>query len=385
MSVESIVAAIEFALPARRPIGHHDPHFGNLEADYLSRWIKANGQGDFWRLKLENLLCRYCDVPYVVPTNSGTSALHLALLAVGVKPGEEVIVPNLTFVGTANAVHLAGAIPYFIDATSLSLSGHDLREYLKKNTAPYPGTKYRLNPATNRVISAVIAVDLFGFPADLIELQAVADEFGLQLIEDAAQALGSQLENRKCGSYGSAAILSFNSNKIVTGHGGGALLTKSREIADRARHLGATARVQHPWKIEHTEVGYNYRMSSLTAAVICAQFERIEDFLVAKKQILQKYGNALINELETVVLSNVLGVFSHLIQPNYWLSSIRVPPEMKTTLLRKLHGKGILARELFMPLHKMFPDSPQQAEMANSEYWYDRVICLPSGVALSCP
>lgn len=384
MSVESIVKAIESVLPAHRPIGHHDPHFGNLEADYLSKWVKTNGQGDFWGLKLENLLCNYCDVPYVVPTNSGTSALHLALLAVGVKPGEEVIVPNLTFVGTANAVNLAGAIPHFIDITSLSLSGHDLREYLKKNTVPYPGTRYRLNPTTNRVISAVIAVDLLGFPADLIELQAVAYEFGLQLIEDAAQALGSQLENRKCGSYGSVAILSFNSNKIVTGHGGGALLTKSREIADRARHLGATARVQHPWKIEHTEVGYNYRMSSLTAAVICAQLERIEAFLMAKRQILQQYGEALTNERDVFVLSNVSGAANTLTQPNYWLVSIAVPRQMKTTLLRKLHSKGIFARELFTPLHRMFPDNPQQVEMANSEYWYNCVICLSSGVALSC-
>ncbi len=384
MSVESIVKAIESVMPPYRPVGHHDSQIGLLERQNLSWWLEFNGQGDGFLLKLEHLLCTYCDVPYVVPTNSGTSALHLALIAVGVTPGEEVIVPNLTFAGTANAVHLLGAIPHFIDPTSLSLSGYDLRDYLKKNTAPTKDGRGRLNPITNRVISAVIAVDLLGFPADLIDLQAVAYEFGLQLIEDAAQALGSQLENRKCGSYGSAAILSFNSNKIVTGHGGGALLTKSKEIADKARHLGATARVDHPWKVEHTGVGYNYRMSSLTAAVICAQLERIEAFLAAKKQILQQYATALTDEHEVFVLSSASGRASTLPQPNYWLISLVVVPEMKTPLLRKLHEKGIHARALFTPLHKMFPDCPHQAEMPNSEYWYERVVCLPSGVAIAC-
>lgn len=377
MSVESIVKAINSV--TKGPVGLHNPHFGELEADHLARCRRMNGQGVFFHLKLEKLLGDYCGVPYVVPTNSGTSSLHLALLVLGIKPDEEVIVPSLTFVATANAVRYVGAFPHFIDC-SLVMTGENLRQYLEKNTKPAPDRKGRLNPKTNRVISAVIAVDLLGFPADLVELEAVASEFGLLLIEDAAQALGSSIGPRKCGSFGSAAIFSFNSNKIVTGHGGGALLTKDAKVAERARTLSTTARVDHPWKVENTEVAYNYRMPTFSAAVICAQLERLPEFLVAKKHLRRKYGLALANE-ETVSVVEVVGGGAC---SNYWLTSITVrPPIQKDALLYELHQAGIKARALFTPLHRTFPDYPRETDMQSSIHWFERTVCLPSGVFLA--
>jgi perosamine synthetase len=217
----------------------------------------------------------------------------------------------------------------------------------------------------------------------LKELEIVAEEFGLKFIEDAAQALGSKLENRACGSYGDAAILSFNNNKIVTGHGGGALLTGNKEIADRAKHLSNTARISHPWEVEHTETGYNYRMSSVTAALVCAQLERLDEFLGAKQFLLSRYENSL---------KNVLGVFHVNDSPpvgegelllNNWLISIVVDPSIKEELLSKLHERKIQARALFTPLHRLFCYCPHKDPMTLTDYWFDRVVCLPSGVVLA--
>lgn len=377
MSIESIVKAINSV--TKGPVEHHNPHFGELEADYLDGCRKMNGQGAFFHLKLEKLLGEYCVIPHVVPTNSGTSALHLALLALGIKSNEEVIVPSLTFAATANAVRYVGATPHFIDCP-LVLTGTILRQFLEKNTKPTLNGKGRLNPKTNRVISAVIAVDLLGFPADLVELEQVAGEFGLLLIEDAAQALGSSIGTRKCGSFGSAAIFSFNSNKIVTGHGGGALLTKDLKVAARARTLSTTARTDHPWLVENTELAYNYRMSSFTAAVICAQLERLEDFLIAKKRLLQKYGEVFVNEEGVSIIGSI--PFGRC--PNYWLISITVqPPIHKDRLLYELCQKGIKARALFTPLHLCFPEHPRELDMSLSDHWFSKTVCLPSGVFLA--
>jgi len=376
MSVESVVKTISSVTLG--PKGHHDPSFGELESDYVTRCLKANGQGDFWRLNLEKKIGNYCQVPFVVPTNSGTAALHVGLAAAGVKPNEEVLVPSLTFVGTANAVCYVGAIPHFIDCL-LVLSGYTLRKYLEKNTKPTEDGRGRLNPTTNRVISAVIAVDLLGFPAELNELEEVAEDFGLCLIEDAAQAFGSSIGDRKCGSFGKAAILSFNSNKIVTGHGGGALLTKDESIAARARALSNTARTDHPWRIEHVELAFNYRMSSLTAALICAQIDRIDSFLEAKKIILEKYVNALVHENDVSVLRYANSIY----KPNYWLATIL--SNSRSELLNSLHKKGIKARALFTPLHSLpaFDGFPHEEDMCGTKFCYKNYVCLPSGVSIA--
>lgn len=376
MSVDSIVKAIEGVLPRRRPIGHHDPYIGYPEHEYLDKWRRTIGPGGsptFWQDRLADELKKTCGVPYVVPTNSGTSALHLALLALKVQPNEEVLVPSLTFVGSVNPIRYVGAVPNFIDC-SLVMSGQHVREYLEKHTKEIPHKKGRLNSATNRVISAIVVVDLLGFPADLKELEIVAEEFGLHLIEDAAQALGSKLENRACGSYGNAAILSFNNNKIVTGYCGGALLTGNKVLADKARHLSNTARIKHPWEVEHTDTGYNYRMSSVTAALVCAQLERLDEFMGAKQFLRSMYEDAL-SACPTLMLAPSAN-------GNNWLISIIVDPSIRELLFHKLYEKGIHARALFMPLHRQFSYCPHQNGMKMTEYWFERVVCLPSGVGL---
>lgn len=339
--------------------------------------------GENWVQKFQDRIATYCGVEQAVPTNSGTSALHLALLAAGVKPNDEVLVPSLTFAATANAVSYLGATPHFIDG-GIGANTYKLRRHLEQNTTSTPDRRGRLNPKTGRVISCVVAVDLLGFPADLTRLEGLADEFGLIFIEDAAEALGSIHSNRRCGSFGAASTISFNNNKIITGNGGGVVLTDDPALAATAWHYSRQARTGHPWKVEHDAIAFNYRMSNLTASVICAQLDRIEEFIAAKKKLLTRYKEAFAgcDALEVLEATK-----PHHGEPNYWLISVRLTPrhiELRDEILNGLHERGIQARALFTPLHKQDPykDFPRQPNMGYSEDEAARVFCLPSGVGL---
>lgn len=384
MSVKSIVKAIDTLLPREgRPFEHHAPSINGSEAAFVAECLKSDPYGAVSVKRLELALAEYCGVRHAVATSSGTTALHLALLAVGVKPDTEVLVPSLTFAATANAVCHVGAVPNFIDG-SLGINAYKLRRYLEQNTKPADDKRGRVNKKTGRTISALIVVDLLGFPADMPRLSAVTEEFGLILIEDAAQALGAHLGNQRCGSFGAAAILSFNGNKIVTGMGGGAFLTNDEWLAAKAWDLGNTARVPHHWLIEHKSVAFNYRMTGLTAAMILAQLDRIDEFLGAKLGIVSMYLRALEGCPDIDILTA-----KELWQgrPNYWLATAVLKPlfeGQRDAILKLLHRKDIRARALFTPLHKLdhFADCPRQANMSMSEDAFSRIICLPSGVAL---
>lgn len=228
-------------------------------------------------------------------------------------------------------------------------------------------------------------VDLLGFPADMTRLSEIADEFGLILIEDAAQALGASLGNQACGSFGKAGILSFNNNKIVTGNGGGAVLTNDEWIAAKVSQLSTTARTEHPWRVEHELIGYNYRMGNVSAALASAQLAQLPFFLRAKKNLFSKYREAL-KDFDEVTLLKPTEEWHG--EPNYWLISLVFKKPGACTverdaLLTALHANGIQARTLFTPLHKlpMYENSPRD-KMQYAEDTFFRTVCLPSGVGL---
>lgn len=376
-----LVTAIASVLPKRRPIHHHEPYTLHREQQNITKCLEGGLANDDWIRKLEEELRRTCGATQAIAVSSGTAALHVTLLAAGIKPGEEVLVPSLTFAGTANAVSYCGAIPNFVDGP-LGISAYKLRRYLERTTCANPDKRGRLNCKTGRVISALIAVDLLGFPADMQKLSAVADEFGLILIEDAAQALGAKIGNQPCGSFGRAAILSFNNNKIVTGNGGGAVLTNDEWLAAKAHQLATTARVTHPWKVEHDAIAYNYRMGAINGALACAQMERLPVLLVAKRALLARYEGAL-GDFKGVAMLKATEVWHG--QPNYWLSSLIFKRSGDCTadrdeLLAELHDHGIYARSLFTPLHKlpMYAGNPRDT-MQYAENTFSRVVCLPSG------
>ncbi len=382
--MKHLAAAIASVLPPRRPIHHHEPHIWDQELTNVNEALYDGIANDKWVQKLEEELARVCGTTQAIAVSSGTAALHITLLAAGIQPNEEVLVPSLTFAGTANAVSYCGAQPHFVDG-SLGVNAYKLRRYLERATCANPSKRGRLNCQTGCVISALIVVDLLGFPADWPKLSEVADEFGLILIEDAAQALGASLGNQHCGSFGKAAIFSFNNNKIVTGNGGGAVLTNDEWLAAKAHQLATTARTNHPWRVEHDAIGYNYRMGALNGALACAQLERLPVFLAAKKALLARYEEALASFDDVALLKPTEPWHG---EPNNWLISLVLKrPGDRTAdreaLLKELNDQGIYARSLYTPLHQLphYADCPRD-DLRSAENTFSRIVCLPSGFAL---
>ncbi|MFS0724038.1 LegC family aminotransferase [Paenibacillus sp. 1P07SE] len=363
----------------RRPVALHEPELGQREQEQLLRCL-ATGYVSAVSEQvslLETELARTASVRHAVAVISGTAALHLALLAAGVTAGDEVILPALTFVATANAVAYCGAIPHFADSSlpDLGLSPEKLERHLADETEMARG-RCR-NRRTGRTIRALVAVHVLGHPADLPALSAICRKHRLALVEDAAAALGSHRDGIPCGSWGRTAAISFNGNKIITTGGGGAMLTDDDELAAAARHLAAAAKQAHPWRYEHTAVAFNYRMPGLNAALGLAQLERLEDSLVRKRRLARSYREAMRGVTGAKML-----VEPRRARSNYWLNALLLEPGRESLLqplLERLHGEGILARPLWTPLHQltMYRKCPRM-DLSGTESLCARTVCLPS-------
>ena len=379
-----VVAAIRAVLPSPAILPLHEPIFVGREWDYIREcldtgWVSSVGA---FVDRFEAMLAERCAVQRAVVMVNGTAALQVALQLVGVEPDDEVLVPSLTFVATANAVSHCGAIPHFVDVEALTL-GIDpaaLRAYLAANTERKSGRFF--NPRTGRRISAIVPVHVFGTSVDMEPLLEVAKEFELPVVEDATEALGSTYKGRPCGSLGSIGVLSFNGNKIITTGGGGALLTDDTAIADRAKHLTTTAKLPHQWAYRHDAVGYNYRLPNLNAALGCAQLERLDDFVAAKQKLAARYRTSFHDVAGCQIFQAPPFASS-----NYWLVALildRPEPARRDEILQAAHAAGILARPAWEPLHRLQPyhDCPAMP-LSVTENLVDRIISLPSGPALA--
>jgi perosamine synthetase len=353
---KEIVEAIKSVLPKRRPIEHHEPWVNQaiLVQDFLNdKYVK----------QLEERLSDYTGAEQVLCTNSGTSALHVALLACGIQPGDEVIVPAATYVATANAVSYCQATPHFIDGAP-TIRPYKLRQHL----ASY---KNRKN------VKAIIPVHLMGHPADMIGLNQVAHDFGLKVIEDAAQSLGTTITGKHCATFGDAAAISFNNNKIITGNGGGALLTNDPFIAAKAHHLASIARVPHRWLVSNDAIAWNYHMGNINAALVVSQLDNFRSILAAKRDLAVRYRQALGGMVKFLEPTQTQA------EPNYWLNTILVSE--RDALLEALHKEGIRARAMFTPLHHLpqYKDHPRSdAVMHEADDLFNKAVCLPSGYNL---
>ena len=275
-------------------IALHEPRF-NTQAEKLvlecvrSTYVSSVGK---YVQDFEAELAAVCEVKHAVAMVNGTAALEVALRVVGVDPGSEVLMPSLTFIATANAVSHLHAVPHFVDVEdeSLGIDSDALLRHLKQIGRQTSGGFF--NKETGRRISAIVPVHVFGHPAAMDELNAVASTFDLPVIEDAAEALGSQYKQKQCGSLGHAGAFSFNGNKILTTGGGGAVVTNDGKIADLARHLSSTAKLAHPWKFEHDSVGYNYRMPNLNAALGVSQLMDLTTRIASKRTLCGRYESA---------------------------------------------------------------------------------------------
>ncbi|WP_206810936.1 LegC family aminotransferase [Paradesulfitobacterium ferrireducens] len=367
----------------REVIGLHEPQFCGNEWDYLEEclttgWVSSVGK---FVDRFEQMLAEYTGVKRAIAVVNGTAALHIALKVIGVKTGDEVLVPTLTFVATANAVEYCGAIPHFADSEekSLGLDPHKLEIWLNEIAELRHGECF--NRQTGRRIKAVIAMHTFGHPVDLDPLLEVCRRFKLELIEDAAESIGSFYKGRHTGNWGKFATLSFNGNKTITTGGGGAILTNDEELGKEVKHLTTTAKIPHPWAYYHDRVGYNYRLPNINAALGCAQMEQLDSFLEKKRILAERYKFAF---------SKVQGIrfFTEpdFAQSNYWLNVLLLDDEnafIRDTLLKKLNTSGIMARPAWTLMHKlpMFHSCPRM-DVSTAENIESRLINIPSGALL---
>jgi len=388
-AIEAIVRAIGTVLPEALPEGGaayalHEPDLTQVEfegvAESLARGFVSSAMpvGEW----LETELCERTGARQAVVLSSGTAALHLALLDAGVEPGDEVLMPSLSFVATANAAAYCGATPHFVDvdASSYGIDPDRLRGYLEQIAHPRKG---RLeNRRTGRRLAAIVAVHAFGRPCNLQALRPLSMELGIPLIEDAAAALGSRHLGTPIGGTGRYVAISFNGNKIVTAGGGGCLLSDDAEAASRARHLSTTARVSHAWRVRHDAVGFNYRMPSLNAALARSQLSRLPDFLERKHALFEGYRAAL---------KGVPGARVQDDRPygcsNHWLTLLELDASLageRDRLLEQLHARRILARPAWDPLHSlpMYGDAPRD-DLAVTDRVASSLVCLPSGSGLA--
>jgi perosamine synthetase len=379
---DQIVQAIRAAL-GRDIANLHEPSFDDKEKAYIVDCIESTFVSSVgpYVTRFEEQLAEYVGVKRAVAVVNGTAALHIALLLAGVKPGDEVLVPALSFIATANAVHYLGATPHFVDSTerTLGIDPHALRDHLKQTAISSPkGIKNRY---TGAPIRALVPMHTFGHPCEMLELLEIADEFGLVLVEDAAESLGSTYRGQHTGSFGKLSAVSFNGNKIITTGGGGAILTNDEELADEAKHLTTTAKVSHRWEYNHDRIGYNFRMPNINAALGCAQLEKLPMFVESKRRLAESYRDAF---------SNIDGQ-RFFLEPNechsnYWLQTI-VLDEVNSNLRDAVLSATNLARLTTRPawsllcLQAPYRGCPR-AEIGVAKELEKRIINIPSSAFL---
>ena len=361
----------------------HEPSMGKKETNYVTETIKNNfvSTKGIYVQRFEKKIKNYTKANHVTSTINGTQAIFIALKALGIKQNEEVLVPALTFVGTVNAISYLGAEPHFIDSNikDFGIDCRKLENYLKKIVI-FKKNK-SINKKTGRAIRAIIPVHVFGHPCDIEFILRLAKKYKLKIVEDAAECLGSFYKNKHLGTFGDAGCLSFNGNKIITTGGGGAVLSKNKNLNKKIRHLISTAKVQHKWEYIHNEVGYNLRLPSLNAALGLAQISKINFFLKQKRKLFLKYKN-IFDKIGGVKLFKE-NKFS---KSNYWLQTIILDYKnihLKNKLLKSGYSRKIFMRPAWKLISELNPyKNKQKMNLNGARDIYKRVINLPSSQKL---
>lgn len=361
----------------------HEPLFRGNEWIYTKEcldtgWVSSVGK---FVDQFEAELAIYTGAKKAVAVVNGTAALHISLLLAGVKSNDEILIPALTFVATANAVAYCNAVPHFVDCDekTLGIDPVKLENYLKEFAEIRADGCY--NPQTGRRIKAVVPMHTFGHPVDLDRLAEVCKTYGLELVEDAAESLGSFYKGKHTGNYGRISAISFNGNKIITTGGGGAILTNDEELGLLAKHITTTAKIPHRWAFNHDMTGYNYRMPNINAAMGCAQLEQLSCYLEAKKLLAKQYSEAFKN-------INGISFFTEPVDcnSNYWLNTLLLEEadiRLRDELLAATNDVGIMTRPVWTPMHKlpMYSACPQM-DLSVTENLELRLINIPSSVNL---
>jgi len=375
---ESLVSFVREQYKSNEFIPLHAPIFSANERDYVMDTIDSTFVSSVGAYvdRFEREMAAYVGSQRAVATVNGTAALHMALKLVGVLPGDLVITQPLTFVATCNAIAYCGAEPIFIDVdrTTLGLSPKALEQWLDEY-AYIDADGVCRTLTDNKNVRACVPMHTFGHPADLDGLVDVCVRWNIALVEDAAESLGSLYKGRHTGTFGSVGVLSFNGNKIITTGGGGMILT-DEVVGARAKHLTTTAKIPHPYEYVHDEIGYNYRLPNINAALGCAQLESLESFISAKRALAARYADYF-NSSDLYFVREPEACKS-----NYWLNAVICQDRaQRDELLKTTNESGVMTRPIWALMNRLpFHHGARAGELPNAHWLEERVVNIPSSV-----
>jgi len=378
---ENVINFIQDTYKTKEFIPLHEPRFIGNEKKYLNECIDSTFVSSVGKFvdEFEEMVARFSGAKYAVATSNGTSALHIGLKLVGVDGSCEVITQPLTFIATVNAISYCNAKPIFVDVDreTLGLSPSKLKEFLEEFTILNENGEC-INKSTNKIIKACIPMHTFGHPCKIDEIVEICDSYNIAVVEDAAESLGSYHKGKHTGSFGKVGVFSFNGNKIITAGGGGMLVTDDEQLAKKAKHITTTSKVPHPYEYIHDEIGYNYRLTNLAAALGVAQMENIQLFIDKQRYLAKKY-EVFFKDTNIEFIKEPKDSKS-----NYWLNTVILKDrQTRDEFLKYTNDNGIMARPIWRLMSKldMFKDA-QTDDLGNSKWLEDRVVNISSSVIL---
>jgi aminotransferase in exopolysaccharide biosynthesis len=375
---KGVVDFIQTMYGTKEFIPLHEPRFVGNEKKYLNEAIDSafvSSVGAFVD-KFEREFASYVGAKYAIATVNGTAALHVCLLLAGVGRDDEVITQPLTFIATCNAIDYCGAKPIFVDVDidTMGLSPKALSTFLESNCEIIDGRC--INKGTRRQVKACVPMHTFGHPAKIDAIKQICDEWYIELVEDAAESLGSRYKGKHTGTFGTLGAFSFNGNKIITSGGGGVIVTDDEALAKKAKHITTTAKVPHKWEFVHDCIAYNYRMPNLNAALLVAQLEQLDGFLKNKRELAGIYQDFFEKQNITFVKEPQDA------ESNYWLCAIVLNDlAQRDEFLEYTNANGVMTRPIWTLMNRleMFKNA-QCGDLSNAEYLEDRVVNIPSSV-----
>ena len=378
---ENVINFIQDTYKTKEFIPLHEPRFIGNEKKYLNECIDSTFVSSVGKFvdEFEEMVARFSGAKYAVATSNGTSALHIGLKLVGVDGSCEVITQPLTFIATVNAISYCNAKPIFVDVDreTLGLSPSKLKEFLEEFTILNENGEC-INKSTNKIIKACMPMHTFGHPCKIDEIVEICDSYNIAVVEDAAESLGSYHKGKHTGSFGKVGVFSFNGNKIITAGGGGMLVTDDEQLAKKAKHITTTSKVPHPYEYIHDEIGYNYRLTNLAAALGVAQMENIQLFIDKQRYLAKKY-EVFFKDTNIEFIKEPKDSKS-----NYWLNAVILKDgKTRDEFLKYTNDNGIMARPIWRLMNKldMFKGA-QTGNMDNSKWLEDRVVNISSSVIL---
>lgn len=379
--MQNIVDFIQKTFDTKEFIPLHEPRFIGNEKKYINDCIDSTFVSSVGKYvdTFEKEFAKKVGSEYAVAVVNGTAALHISLLLADVKSGDEVITQPLTFIATSNAISYIGAKPIFVDVDldTMGLSPKSLKEFFESNCEIIDNQC--INKTTGKTIKACVPMHTFGHPCRSDEIKDICDNWNITLVEDAAESLGSFYKEKHTGTFGKVGAFSFNGNKIITSGGGGVIVTDDEKLAKRAKHLTTTAKIPHPFEYVHDEIGYNYRMPNLNAALLVAQLEQLDKFCENKKELALKYDE-FFKDIDGIDFIN---------QPensrsNYWLQAV-ILKDVKTRdeFLNFTNKNGVMTRPIWKLMNEleMFK-ACQSSDLTNARYLEERVVNIPSSVRI---